>query len=398
MEQGSGNLKVIVFKACLAAVWTDESMSVEEKRYLSHLTEMLSDTEQERDTFKDLRFQDINEELLLSEIKKLNKDEKIYVYDTCFDILQSDKLLSMQDLKFLGKLRKACDIRLLKYFNKISQAKKYAKVKIITKRKVAIFIAILIAFFMFKPFGKKNRTHVKNISSVENCSEKEIPVTILKFHGIRKVRKKNAQEIFKHVQDSIVYVKVFGGHRPICTGSGFVIGKDETGTNYIITNKHVVDNETTAKRPLKFEIQLHSGAKFDAELDYYSRDHDIAILSVKGMEKYAKPIGLTLKENLEVGQTIYAVGTPIGLKDTFTAGVISALRDDYIQTDATIHSGSSGGPVVDEYGGVCGIVTSGYMLKDYGFAQYSDRILEMLEKRKEPKTEDKDKAEKQKPN
>lgn len=391
MEQGNGILKVIVFKACLAAVWTDESMSVDEKRYLSHLTEMLSDTEQQRDMFKELRFQDVNEELLLMEVKELNKNEKIYVYDTCFDILQSDKLLSVRDLKFLGKLRKACEIRRIKHFNKVMQARRYAKVKIITKRKVAIFLAIIIAFFMLKPSGKKEPSCAKTISSIENCSGKEIPVTMLKFNGITRVRKKTAQKVFKQVTDSIVYVKVFGGHDPICTGSGFVVGVDDAETSYIITNKHVVDNKTTKEQPLKFEIQLHSGAKFDAELDYYSRDHDIAILSVKGMEKYAKPIGLTLKENLEVGQTIYAIGSPIGLKDTFTAGVVSALRDDYIQTDATVFLGSSGGPVVDEYGGVCGIVTRVYMLKDYGFAQYSDRILEMLEKRKEPKKEDKDK-------
>ena len=114
------------------------------------------------------------------------------------------------------------------------------------------------------------------------------------------------------------------------------------------------------------------------------------------MEKYAKPISLSLKKSLEVGQTIYAVGSPVGLKDTFTAGVVSALRDDYIQTDATIFSGSSGGPIVDEYGGVCGIATKVHMLKDFGFAQYSDRILEMLEKRKEYKKEDKEKSEEQK--
>lgn len=108
------------------------------------------------------------------------------------------------------------------------------------------------------------------------------------------------------------------------------------------------------------------------------------------MDKYAEPLKLTLKSDLSVGQTVYAVGSPIGLKDTFTAGVISALRDDYLQTDTTVFFGSSGGPLVDEYGGVCGVVTKVFTFKDYGFAIYSDKIIEALQKRKQ-KIESKEK-------
>ena len=218
MEQSNSSLKIIVFKACLAAVWTDESMSIDEKRYLSHLTETLSDTEQERETFKDLRFKDINEELLLSEIKELNKNEKIYIYDTCFDILKSDKLLSIRDLVFLDKLRKACQIGRIKHFEKIIMAKRHAKVKLISKRNVAIVIMVMLAFFMLNPFGRKRHKHSKTAKLPEVCSQKEIPVTTLKFDGRRKAKKKTAQEVFKQVTDSIVRVKVFGGHKPLCTG------------------------------------------------------------------------------------------------------------------------------------------------------------------------------------
>ena len=101
------------------------------------------------------------------------------------------------------------------------------------------------------------------------------------------------------------------------------------------------------------------------------------------MEKYAQPIKLTMRSDLNVGRTIYALGSPLGLKDTFTSGVISALREDYLQTDATIYSGSSGGPLIDEYGGVCGSVTKGHWIKDYNFAIYSDCIIEVLQKRKQ---------------
>jgi S1-C subfamily serine protease len=56
-----------------------------------------------------------------------------------------------------------------------------------------------------------------------------------------------------------------------------------------------------------------------------------------------------------------------------------------LQTDATIHSGSSGGPLIDQYGSLCAVVTKAHVVKDYGFALYSDFILEVLEERKELK-------------
>jgi S1-C subfamily serine protease len=136
---------------------------------------------------------------------------------------------------------------------------------------------------------------------------------------------------------------------------------------------------------VRVEVQQHSGAKFDATLDFYSRQHDLALLAVKGMKDYAKPLQINLKSGLQVGQPIYAIGSPIGLDHSFTAGVISALRESYLQTDATVHSGSSGGPLIDQYGSLCAVVTKGHKTKDYNFALYSDIILEVLEERKKLK-------------
>jgi S1-C subfamily serine protease len=79
----------------------------------------------------------------------------------------------------------------------------------------------------------------------------------------------------------------------------------------------------------------------------------------------------------------YAIGSPIGLENTFTAGVVSALRESYLQTDATTYYGSSGGPLVDQRGALCAVVTKGHKTKDYNFALYSDIVLEVLEERGE---------------
>jgi V8-like Glu-specific endopeptidase len=399
MGRAGKKLKIIVFKACLAASWTDESMSSDEKRYISHLTEILSDTVQERETFRTLTLQDINETLILAEVEKLDPEDKIYVFDACFDILKSDKRLSPQELRFLSNLRRACNISRFRYLKKILRARKYSKVKIFSRRAFfafAIFLIIVYATFRRHRYSSYKQSGSKDVTVTpkENCSGKEILVSILQFKDANAPPKKTGQVIFKHVQNGIVSIKVFSKDKPLCTGSGFVVGTDDSNLFYIVTNKHVVHNELTKKgksrNVIRFEVQQHSGAKFDAQLDYYSRDHDLAVLSAKGMDKYADPLKLTLKSDLSVGQAVYAVGSPIGLKDTFTAGVISALRDKYLQTDATIYYGSSGGPLVDEYGGVCGIVTSGHDEKDYSFAIYSDSIIEVLEKRRQ-KIESKEK-------
>jgi S1-C subfamily serine protease len=98
--------------------------------------------------------------------------------------------------------------------------------------------------------------------------------------------------------------------------------------------------------------------------------------------RWAEPLPVVPRRQLRVGQRVFAVGSPIGLRHSFTSGVISALRGDHIQTDATVHQGSSGGPLIDDSGGVCGIVTQTHSAKDFTFAIYADTVLELLEERR----------------
>ncbi|MDP3660011.1 Do family serine endopeptidase [Phenylobacterium sp.] len=137
------------------------------------------------------------------------------------------------------------------------------------------------------------------------------------------------------------------------SGSGFFISQD----GYIVTNNHVVENAETIKVVLKDEREL--------EAVVVGRDEgtDIAVLKVKGQgfayvnfENSAKP---------RVGDWVITVGNPFGLGGTATAGIISAYgRDigetfvDYIQIDAPINRGNSGGPTFDIYGRVIGVNTA----------------------------------------
>jgi S1-C subfamily serine protease len=176
-----------------------------------------------------------------------------------------------------------------------------------------------------------------------------------------------------------VYVK--DGDKKVSQGTGSIIGKDEN-SYYILTNKHVVSaKKRKAKLPYNYEIQLYTNARFDAKLDFYSRKYDLAILRVKIPDEYVKIIKISPKEFQNIGDRVYVLGTPIGMTNTFTEGIISALRDNRIQTDATIFFGNSGGPLINEYGELIGIVTSGHIYKDYSFAIYADKIEEVIGER-----------------
>ncbi|WP_304190448.1 Do family serine endopeptidase [Phenylobacterium aquaticum] len=136
-------------------------------------------------------------------------------------------------------------------------------------------------------------------------------------------------------------------------GSGFFISSD----GYIVTNNHVVENAETIKVVLKDEREL------DAVVVGRDEGTDLAVIKVKGdnftfvnFENSAKP---------RVGDWVIAVGNPFGLGGTATAGIISAYgRDigetfvDYIQIDAPINRGNSGGPTFDIYGRVIGVNTA----------------------------------------
>jgi serine protease Do len=137
------------------------------------------------------------------------------------------------------------------------------------------------------------------------------------------------------------------------SGSGFFISPD----GYIVTNNHVVENAETIKVVLKDEREL------DARIVGRDEATDLAVIKVTGgpypfvnFENSGKP---------RVGDWVFAVGNPFGLGGTATAGIVSAYgRDigetfvDYIQIDAPINRGNSGGPTFDIYGRVIGVNTA----------------------------------------
>jgi serine protease Do len=144
-------------------------------------------------------------------------------------------------------------------------------------------------------------------------------------------------------------------YRQRSLGSGFII--DPVG--YIITNNHVIDGAD------EIVVKLKNGKEFNAETVGKDPNTDLALLKVKSPENF-QAIKLGDSDSLQVGQWVLAVGSPFGLEQTVTAGIVSAKGrvigsgpyDDFIQTDASINPGNSGGPLTNLEGEVIGINTA----------------------------------------
>ena len=138
-------------------------------------------------------------------------------------------------------------------------------------------------------------------------------------------------------------------------GSGFII--DEKGI--VVTNNHVIEGAED------IVVQVNGGKKFNAKVIGADPLSDIAVLKIDSNERF-----LTVKfgdsDKARIGDWVIAIGNPFGLGGTVTSGIISARNrsiglsryEDYIQTDASINSGNSGGPLFDMNGDVIGINTA----------------------------------------
>jgi serine protease Do len=138
-------------------------------------------------------------------------------------------------------------------------------------------------------------------------------------------------------------------------GSGFII--DDKGI--VVTNNHVIDGAED------IVVQVNGEKKFDAKVIGADPLSDIAVLQLDTKEKFI-PVKFGDSDKARIGDWVIAIGNPFGLGGTVTSGIISARNrsiglsryEDYIQTDASINSGNSGGPLFDMNGDVIGINTA----------------------------------------
>jgi len=138
-------------------------------------------------------------------------------------------------------------------------------------------------------------------------------------------------------------------------GSGFIMSKE----GYILTNNHVVEDADQIK------VKLAGGKEFDGKIVGRDPKTDLALVKITG-DSDLQPLKLGNSDDLKVGNWVVAVGSPFGLEQTVTAGIVSAKGrvigsgpyDNFIQTDASINPGNSGGPLINLQGEVVGINTA----------------------------------------
>ena len=221
-----------------------------------------------------------------------------------------------------------------------------------------LFKKILIAFLFFN-LGFINLSNAKPIpDSFADLAERLMP-SVVNISTTQTIKTKGNQLPFKFPPGS-PFEEMFKDfdqpteRKASSLGSGFIINKNGT----IITNNHVINNAE--------DIVVRVGDKeYEAKVlgaDPYS---DLAVLKIETSEKFT-PVKFGNSDKARVGDWVVAIGNPFGLGGTVTSGIISARNrdinltryDDFIQTDASINQGNSGGPLFNLDGDVIGINTA----------------------------------------
>ncbi|KAL7875925.1 hypothetical protein AOLI_G00108880 [Acnodon oligacanthus] len=197
-------------------------------------------------------------------------------------------------------------------------------------------------------------------------------------------------DVVEKIAPAVVHVELFLSHPlfgrtvPLSSGSGFVISE----TGLIVTNAHVVSSTTPVSGRQQLKVQMHDGDVYEATIKDIDKKSDIATIKINPQKKLPVLL-LGHSADLRPGEFVVAIGSPFALQNTVTTGIVStAQRDgkelgikdsdmDYIQTDAIINYGNSGGPLVNLDGEVIGINTL-KVAAGISFAIPSDRITRFL--------------------
>lgn len=164
-------------------------------------------------------------------------------------------------------------------------------------------------------------------------------------------------EVYQKVGQSTVTVLATDARGNSSMGTGILL----TANGYFITNAHVVSGAVSSL------IALDTGKTYEAKLVGYAPDQDIAVLQAVGAEGLI-PAEFGDSDYCNVGETVYAIGNPLSLnlRATFTNGILSGLQRQMeldgrtltmLQTNAAVNNGNSGGPLINEFGQVIGIIT-----------------------------------------
>jgi len=241
-------------------------------------------------------------------------------------------------------------------------------------KKISAAAAVLVVAGIIWGYGMETRSDAKDIAAADgnfqmvlpnfSALAKQVQPGVVNIRTVKST--KEGGPVFRHF-----FGNPFGNRDPNrdpfgeggpgrefkqrSLGSGFIVDRD----GFIVTNNHVVENADQIK------VRLSDDREFDAKIIGRDNKTDLALIQIEGA-KDLSPLKMGDSEKLEVGSWVLAVGSPFGLEQTVTAGIVSAKGrfigagpyDDFIQTDASINPGNSGGPLLNMNGEVIGINTA----------------------------------------
>jgi S1-C subfamily serine protease len=203
-----------------------------------------------------------------------------------------------------------------------------------------------------------------------------LPNTKIKATTVVTVNKKvlNASEVFKKVNPSIVYIESYNKYnQKVASGSGVIVRKD----GVIVTNHHVIVDVSEISY---VKIRLSDGRIYETDqIIGFNANRDLAVLKINGPTNFT-PVELGDSNKINTGEKIFALGSPLGIQNSVTEGIISnkAIINNklsFIQFTAPISKGNSGGALVNVYGELIGINVANFIegqnmnlaipLKDY---------------------------------
>ena len=247
-----------------------------------------------------------------------------------------------------------------------------------------IIILIVLINIIFKSFSDyKNISdeisfNTLNVSAVDNKDEPNPKIRFFQNPDFTIAAEKTINSVV-HVKNTAtskgsnsIWDYFYGNsenRRTVGTGSGVIVSND----GYIITNFHVIENAN------EIEITTNDNKTFIAEIIGSDENSDIAVLKISGSNSFPY-IRFANSDQTKIGEWVLAVGNPFNLTSTVTAGIISAKSRDlndydsknqsFIQTDAAVNSGNSGGALVNINGDLIGINTA-IQSNNAGFIGYS---------------------------
>lgn len=277
------------------------------------------------------------------------------------------------------------------YSNQNTQSQKKSK----GKKKggiIAAVIIVLVTVFAFKviinTFSGEQKPQTSQPSSDD--TQMNLVETPKKDETIKAEDVKTAGDVYKKVKDSSVGILVYTKNQQTVysEGTGVVMGQnsDKTAT-YIVTCAHVIE----ARNP-QIIVQSADGTQYDAVVVGTDAKTDIGLLRVNTTE--LKAAEFAVSDELEVGDTVYAIGNPGGTQffGSFTNGMVSAIGRPIdspvgyevacVQHTAAINPGNSGGALVNEYGQVVGINSSKIASTEYegmGFSVPTSTVKEVVD-------------------